>query len=122
MKADDMRTVLLYHEDFVTEDTIVESYLKGWGHKAYFLPKFHCELNPIERVWAQAKVYCRAYTNFTAYREGHKAGKAVEYAVKVYICTKKPAHFTARAHSRTRSTPEESLALPTMLLAFCAEV
>ena len=116
MKADDMRTVLSYHEDFVTEDTIVESYLKGRGHKAYFLPKFHCELNPIERVWAQAKVYCRAYTNFTlirlrqiinpaldfvtvdnirkfarkardyeqAYREGHKAGKAVEDAVKVY--------------------------------------
>ena len=25
------------------------------------------------------------------------------------------------AHIRTRSTPEESLALPTMLLAFCAE-
>ena len=57
-----------------------------------------------------------------AYREGHKAGKAVEDAVKVYICTKKPAHFTASAHSRTRSPPEESLALPTMLLAFCAEV
>ena len=26
MKADDMRTVLLYHEDFATEDTIVENY------------------------------------------------------------------------------------------------
>ena len=26
----------------------------------------------------------------------------------------------ASAHSRTRSTPEESLAQPTMLLAFCA--
>ena len=32
---------------------------------AYFLPKFHCELNAIERVWAQAKIYCRAHTNFT---------------------------------------------------------
>ena len=30
-----------------------------------FLPKFHCELNAIERVWAQAKVYSRAHTNFT---------------------------------------------------------
>ena len=28
---------------------------------------------------------------------------------------------TTCAHIRTRSTPEESLALPTMLLAFCAE-
>jgi hypothetical protein len=68
MKADDMRTVLSYHEDFATEDTIVENCLKGRGHKVYFLPKFHCELNPIERVWAQAKVYCRAYTNFTLIR------------------------------------------------------
>lgn len=116
MKADDMRTVLSFHEDFQQENTIVEHYLKGRGHKVYFLPKFHCELNPIERVWAQAKVYCRAYTNFTlnrlrqiidpaldsvtvdhirkfarksrdyekAYREGLKAGKEVENAVKKY--------------------------------------
>ena len=30
-----------------------------------FVPKFHCELNPIERVWGQAKVHTRTYTNFT---------------------------------------------------------
>ena len=45
--------------------TVVEHYLHRRGHLAYFLPKFHCELNAIERVWAQAKVYCRAHTNFT---------------------------------------------------------
>ena len=28
MKADDMRTVLSFHEDFMTENTIVEQYLK----------------------------------------------------------------------------------------------
>ena len=64
MKADDMRIVLSHHHDFATENTIVEQYLKNRGHLVYFLPKFHCELNAIERVWAQAKVYCRAYTNF----------------------------------------------------------
>lgn len=76
------------------------------------MPKFHCELNAIERVWAQAKVYCWAHTNFTlvklrqitnpaldsvfvyliqkyrkakrAYLEGHKAGKSVQEAVKKY--------------------------------------
>ena len=64
MKANGMQIVLSNHEDFATEDTIVEHYLKSRGHHAYFLPKFHCELNPIERVWAQAKVYWRAYTNF----------------------------------------------------------
>ena len=29
------------------------------------LPKFHCEINPIERCWAQAKRYVRAHTNYT---------------------------------------------------------
>ncbi len=32
-------------------------FLEDKGHTAYFLPKFHCELNPIERVWGQAKRY-----------------------------------------------------------------
>ena len=33
-----------------------------------FIPKFHCELNPIERVWGQAKVYSRKHSNFTLAR------------------------------------------------------
>ena len=35
------------------------------GHIAYFLPKYHCKLNPIERVWAQAKRYSKAYYNYS---------------------------------------------------------
>ena len=65
MRADDMRVVLSNHDDFVNEKTTLEHYLHGRGFLAYFLPKFHCELNAIERVWGQAKVYCRAHTNFT---------------------------------------------------------
>ena len=65
MKADDMRTVLSFHDDFVNEKTIVEHFITDKSHTCLFLPKFHCELNPIERVWGQAKVYSRAHTNFT---------------------------------------------------------
>ena len=65
MNADDMRVVLSYHEDFCTEKTVVEYYLENRGHIVLFIPKFHCELNPIERVWGQAKVYTRRHTNFT---------------------------------------------------------
>ena len=65
MKADDMRIVLSNHDDFKHEKTNVEHYVESRGHIALFLPKFHCELNPIERVWGQSKRYCRAYTNFT---------------------------------------------------------
>ena len=68
MNADDMRVVLSNHEDFRTEKTIVEHYLTDLGHLVVFIPKFHCEFNPIERVWGQAKVYCRKYTNFKIQR------------------------------------------------------
>ena len=65
LKADDMRTILANHEDFVNEKTQVEHEVNRRGLQCFFLPKFHCELNPIERVWGQSKRYCRAYTNFT---------------------------------------------------------
>ena len=67
-KVDEMRTILKNHEDFKSEKTIVEHYLLNLGHKVQFIPKFHCELNPIERVWGQAKTYTRMYTNFTLER------------------------------------------------------
>ncbi len=114
--AADMRVILSNYEDFRTEKTIVERYLLDRRHLVFFIPKFHCELNPIERVWGQAKVYSRAHTNFTlpglrkiitpaldsvqldsmrkyfrktrdyerAYREGYKAGREVEQALKVF--------------------------------------
>ena len=68
MKADDMKIVLSFHDDFRTEKTLVEKFLIDEGHKVMFLPKFHCELNPIERVWGQAKCYSRQYTNYTLVR------------------------------------------------------
>ena len=68
MVAEDMRTVLSWHDDFRKEKTIVEHYLNGRGHLVMFIPKFHCELNPIERVWGQAKVYSRKHSNFTLAR------------------------------------------------------
>ena len=44
---------------------LVENFLEARNHIVLFIPKFHCELNPIERVWGQAKVFTRAHTNFT---------------------------------------------------------
>lgn len=113
MLADDMHTLLANHEDFRTEKTIVEDFLTNRGHTVFFVPKFHCKLNPIERVWGQAKVHTRNFTisrlrmNVNpaldsvssdlirkyfrrvleyerAYLEGKKAGKELEQAVKVY--------------------------------------
>lgn len=66
MRAEEMRQILANHADFKNERTRVERFLvEEKKHIAYFLPKFHCELNPIERVWAQAKRYTKAYCNYS---------------------------------------------------------
>ena len=46
-----MRIILANHTDFSNEKTVVEHFLLDRGHFVRFIPKFHCELNPIERVW-----------------------------------------------------------------------
>ena len=55
MNVDQMREILGNHPDFKNE--------KSW-HIVYFLPKYHCELNPIERVWTRSKRYTKAYCNY----------------------------------------------------------
>ena len=66
MNAQQMREVLGSHADFRNEKSRIERYLfEEKGHIAYFLPKYHCELNPIEKVWAQSKRYMRAYCNYS---------------------------------------------------------
>ena len=57
MKKEDMRKVLASHSDFCNEKSRIEKILIAQGHIPIFLPKFHPELNPIERVWAQLKRY-----------------------------------------------------------------
>ena len=56
MNGDQMHEILGSHEDFKKEKSLIERYLgEEKKHIVYFLPKFHPELNPIERVWAQSK-------------------------------------------------------------------
>lgn len=65
MLKKDMQKELASHSDFKAEKTKIEHFLNQRGHVCILLPKFHCELNPIERCWAQAKRYTRAYSNYT---------------------------------------------------------
>lgn len=49
-----------------TEKSKIERFLvEERGQIMCMLPKFHCELNPIERVWAQAKQYSKAYCKYS---------------------------------------------------------
>ena len=65
MKLEEVRMEIASHNDFAEEKTKIEHYLIANGHICIFLPKFHCELNPIERCWAQAKRYTRAHCNYS---------------------------------------------------------
>ena len=50
-----MQRALSLEKDFADEKPLLQLVIEKAGHKCLFLPKFHCELNPIEMVWGQAK-------------------------------------------------------------------
>lgn len=62
-KAKNMVEILKTYDDFKTSKAILTEVIECRGHMCIFLPKFHCELNPIERCWCQAKKHTRAYAN-----------------------------------------------------------
>jgi hypothetical protein len=45
-----MARLLSQQEDFMNQPSMLETLIKKAGHECIFLPKFHCELNPIEMV------------------------------------------------------------------------
>ncbi|TFK79205.1 hypothetical protein K466DRAFT_579249 [Polyporus arcularius HHB13444] len=61
-----MARLLSQQDDFMHQDSMLELTLKEAGHACMFLPKFHCELNPIEMYWGWAKYRYREVvkTNF----------------------------------------------------------
>jgi len=61
-----MYRVLSLQEDFVTEKPMIQHYIESSGHVCMFLPKFHCELNPIELLWGYPK-YREFYFCFPSY-------------------------------------------------------
>ena len=63
--ADWMHETLGQHSDFRDEKSMIEHMLIEKGHIPCFLPKFHPELNPIERVWAQLKRFTKAHCKYS---------------------------------------------------------
>ena len=59
------RKVLAAEQDFREQKGQLREELEARGQVVLFLPKFHCELNPIEPYWCQAKWYCRENCEYT---------------------------------------------------------
>jgi len=54
------RRILFNQPDFASVPSLLETAMSVHGIEVLFLPKFHCELNPIEQCWGYAK---RIYRN-----------------------------------------------------------
>ena len=63
LNADKMRAKLSEFEDFSNQKTLLEELVHTKGHNCLYLPKYHCEMNPIERNWCHAKKVARQYVN-----------------------------------------------------------
>jgi hypothetical protein len=50
-----MTMFLSQQDDFRHEKPQLQLKIEARGHICAFLPKFHCELNPIEMVWGYSK-------------------------------------------------------------------
>jgi hypothetical protein len=53
-----MARLLSQQEDFTNQESMLETFIKKSGHECLFLPKFHCELNPIEMVCKNLFIFC----------------------------------------------------------------
>ncbi len=85
MVAKDMTARLKTYEDLKNSKTILCELIESKGHMCVYLPKFHCELNPIERCWCQAKKYTRAYSNGSIVRLRKIVPEGMETATKDMI-------------------------------------
>lgn len=53
------KRILELQPDFTEQKSLVQETIEAAGHLCLFLPKFHCELNPIEYFWGMVKKYLR---------------------------------------------------------------
>ena len=115
MKAADMWKTLGEMRDFKYEKTKVETYIQAKGHRCLFLPKYHCELNPIERVWGHAKRHTRENCDYTFHGLERTISPALEAAstdlIRKYF---RKARDYARAYREGHTAgPEVEKALKT---------
>ena len=65
MSRKQMANELSSHPVFANKPSLAEKIATDAGHRCIFLPKFHCECNPIEQLWAEAKRETRRRCNYS---------------------------------------------------------
>ena len=92
MKLEEMRTELASHSDF-KKKTKNEHFKNDFGHICIFLPKFYCELNPIERCWAQAKTINTSKHKLYYTSATNKCSMALDSVTNENIQLRKVRHY-----------------------------
>ncbi|CAB4417188.1 unnamed protein product [Rhizophagus irregularis] len=59
------RRIISLQPDFLAQKSALEEAILEAGHLCIFYPKFHCELNFIERYWGAAKRYARENCDYS---------------------------------------------------------
>lgn len=57
--------ILKLQPNFQEQQSLVHEVIEKAGHLSIFLPKFHCELNPIEFFWGVVKQYLHEHCDYT---------------------------------------------------------
>lgn len=58
----DLRQILDTHHAFDTNSSL-DRLASQYNVKIIWIPKFHCELNPIEGLWCDSKKWCRQHND-----------------------------------------------------------
>ena len=101
LKAKEMRDLLKSFPDFQNQSTVLETYIQERGHICVYFPKYHCELNPIERVWCQSKKHTRAYADGTITRLRKRVPEGLS---QVTLCLIQKYFATCREYERAGGT------------------
>ena len=59
------KRLLASQSDFKSETSGLDRVVTSGGHRCLFLPKYHCELNWIERYWGASKKYARRHCGYS---------------------------------------------------------
>src|SRR3954454_20687973 len=59
------RRLMSLELDFLNQKGAIAETIEKAGHKCIFYPKFHCELNFIERYWGAAKRFTRENCDYS---------------------------------------------------------
>ena len=65
LRLESARDLLDAQPDFREAKSALQEMIEDRGHRCIFLPKFHCELNPIEMVWGRMKKELRRICEYS---------------------------------------------------------